>query len=268
MRAKLYAMAHSHPAVAARLMLEHKRIEHEVWNILPGLHPLVLRAAGFPEHTIPALRMGDERIVGTLRISRALDELVPERPLFPADPDARRAVEAAERFGHDELQPLPRRVFRWAALHSNAVRAWMARDVVGMPAPTLAGWAYTPVIAYFARIVGADDAAVRADLRQLPALLDRVDALIAGGVIGGDERNAADYQVLSSVRLLLVHEELRPIVARWHCADAALELIPAYPGPVPAALPTEWLPPLTSARPSPARPADPRGRTVPGAAPA
>ena len=71
-------------------------------------------------------------------------------------------MEAAERFGHDELQPLARRVFRLAALHSNAVRAWMAREVVGIPAPTLAAWAYKPVIAYFARVANADDATVRA----------------------------------------------------------------------------------------------------------
>jgi glutathione S-transferase len=252
MTAKLYGMAHSHPAVAVRLMLEHKRIEHEVWNILPGLHPLAVRAAGFPGRTVPALRLGDERIQGTLEISRALDERYPERPLFPVDPDARRAVEEAERFGHDELQALARRVFRWAALRSNAVRAWMARDVVGMPAPVLAGWAYKPVIVYFARIVGADDATVRDDLRRLPALLDRVDGLLADGVIGGAQRNAADYQLLASVRLLLVHEDLRPIVTRWRCAQEALELIPAYPEPVPAALPTEWLPvaePRGSGRP-------------------
>lgn len=242
MTAKLYAMAHSHPAVAARLMLEHKRIEHKVWNLLPGLHPLVVRAAGFRGGTVPALRIGDSRIQGSLRISRALDELEHERPLFPTDPSERCAVEEAERFGHDELQPLARRVFRWAALRSNAVRAWMAREVVGIPAPNLAGWVYKPVIAYFARIVDADDATVRADLRRLPDLLDRVDALIAEGVIGGTEANAADYQILSSVRLLLVHEDLRPIVERWGCAGAALRLIPDYPEPVPAALPVEWLP--------------------------
>ena len=44
MTAKLYAMAHSHPAIAVRLMLEHKGIDAEVWNILPGLHPIAEQA--------------------------------------------------------------------------------------------------------------------------------------------------------------------------------------------------------------------------------
>jgi glutathione S-transferase len=239
---KLYAMAHSHPAIAVRLMLEHKGIEAEVRDILPGLHPIVVRAAGFPGRTVPALRIDGERIQGTLAISRRLDEILPDPPLFPADPDGRAAVEAAERWGHDGLQALVRRVFRYAALTSNPIRAWMADEVVGMPFPRLAGLAYKPVIAYFARIVGATGETVRRDLEQLPALLDRCDELLAAGTIGGERPNAADFQILSSIRLLLCHTELRALVERWSCAGAARELIPSYPGPIPAALPPEWLP--------------------------
>lgn len=235
-------MAHSHPAIAVRLMLEHKGIQAEVWNILPGLHPIVVRAAGFPGRTVPALRIDGERIQGTLDISRRLDEIKPDPPLFPSDPDSRIAVEAAERWGHDILQALVRRVFRYAALRSNPIRAWMADELVGMPLPRLAGFAYKPLIVYFARIVGATSDAVRRDLEQLPALLDRCDELLAAGTIGGEQPNAADFQILSSICLLHSHSELRAIVERWRCARAALDLIPACPGPIPVALPPEWLP--------------------------
>jgi glutathione S-transferase len=240
--AKLYAMAHSHPAIAVRLMLDRKGIKAEVWNILPGLHPIVVRAAGFPGRTVPALRIDGERIQGTLDISRRLDGIQPDPPLFPHDPDERTAVEDAERWGHDVLQALARRVFRYAALTSNPIRAWMAGEVVGMPFPRVAGLAYKPVIVYFAHIVGASGDAVRRDLEQLPALLDRCDELLAAGTIGGEQPNAADFQILTSIRLLLCHTELRPIVERWRCARAALELVPAYPGPIPTALPRRWLP--------------------------
>lgn len=242
MNAKLYGMAHSHPSIAARRMLEHKGIPHEVRNILPGLHPIVVRLALFRHRTVPALRIDGLKIQGTLNISRVLDAIAPARPLFPADRDQRRAVMEAEQFGHDELQPLGRRAFRWAALRSNAVRAWMAREVIGMPAPTLMGWLYKPVIVYFASIENADDATVHSDLQRLPDLLDQVDAFLDQGVIGGAEANAADYQILSSVRLLLVHEDLRPVVEKWRCARAAYALIPDYPEPVPAAFPSDWLP--------------------------
>lgn len=239
--AKLYALRHSHPVVAARLMLERKGVEPEVREILPGLHPIVVRAAGFPERTVPALRVDGRRIQGTLAISRSLDELFPVSPLFPADPERRAAVEAAERWGHDELQELARRVFRFAAMRSNAVRAWMAGEVVGMPLPRLMALVYKPVIVYFARIVDATGDVVQRDLERLPGLLDRADELIADGIIGGEEPNAADYQVLCSIRLLLCHAELRPLLEHRRCAQEALRLAPDYPGPVPAALPREWL---------------------------
>jgi glutathione S-transferase len=127
-------------------------------------------------------------------------------------------------------------------LTSNPIRAWMAGEVVGMPFPRLAGLAYKPVIVYFAHIVDATGNAVRRDLEQLPALLDHCDELLAAGTIGGAQPYAADFQILSSIRLLLCHVELRPIVERWRCSQAARELIPAYPGPIPAALPLDWLP--------------------------
>jgi glutathione S-transferase len=62
-----------------------------------------------------------------MAISRALDELIHKRPLFPHDPGTRGAVEEAERWGHDELQPLPRRIFRWAVVDDPSLRRWVAR---------------------------------------------------------------------------------------------------------------------------------------------
>lgn len=110
-----------------------------------------------------------------------------------------------------------------------------------------------PVTSCFRRIVYKFDAAqVRADPAHLSALLDRVDESIADGTIGGEAPNAADLQVLTSIRLLMAHEDLRPVVAPRQCGRAALWLIPDYPRPgpdalpgVPAAFPSEWLPDRT-----------------------
>ena len=41
-----------------------------------------------------------------------------------------------------------------------------------------------------------------------PGVLDHVDSLIADGTIGGEAPNAADFQILSSVRVLLEFEDL------------------------------------------------------------
>jgi glutathione S-transferase len=256
-QAKLYGMVHSHPVLTARLMLERCGVEVHAVDIVPGLHPPVVRVAGFRGWTVPAVLIDGRHVQGTLAISRELDRRFPEAGLFPRDGDAREAVQAAERWGHDELQPLARRVFRWAGAHSNAVRAWMAREVVGLPAPQAFGMAFAPAMAFYARRVsGADDATVRADLARLPELLDHADGLLEDGTIGGSPPNAADLQIASSLRLLLAHADLRPRLEAWRSAQATLALLPGFPRPgpgalppVPAALPVAWLPDRAPATP-------------------
>jgi glutathione S-transferase len=243
-------MKHSHPVLAARMALELTGIEFQAHDLLPGLHGVIVRAKRFPGWTVPALRLDGRRVQGTLAIARELDRLEPEAGLFPRDPEHRRVVQQAERFGHDELQPLARRVFRWAGIRDNAIREWMARYVVGVPAPALAGYAFKPVMILYGRCISkASDAQVRDDLARLPALLDHADALIDTGVIGAAAPNAADLQILTSVRLLLAQDDLRPAIAGRPCGQAALRLIPDYPRtgpdalpPIPAVLPEEWLP--------------------------
>ncbi|HEX8205536.1 MAG TPA: glutathione S-transferase N-terminal domain-containing protein, partial [Solirubrobacteraceae bacterium] len=64
MRARLYGMAISHPANAARLMLEHKGIEHQLVKVPPGAQAVRIRLAGFRGGTVPALVRGTRRALG------------------------------------------------------------------------------------------------------------------------------------------------------------------------------------------------------------
>jgi glutathione S-transferase len=260
--ARLYGLGHSHPVLAARLALELSEIQFEHRDLFPGLHGIVVRAKGFAGWTVPALVLEGRKVQGSLAIARELHRVAPDAGLFPRNHERRRLVEQAERFGHDELQPMARRVFRWAAAHDNAVRAWMARYVIHAPAPTLIGCAFQPATVYFSRVISnATDAQTRADLARLPELMDRVDALLEQGTIGRAAPNAADLQIFSSIRLLIAHEDLRAAIAPRPCGKAALQLIPDYPRsgpdalpPIPAALPPEWLPaawpPADSRRPA------------------
>jgi glutathione S-transferase len=157
---------------------------------------------------------------------------VPEPPLFGADPVARARIEAAEECGEAELQPLPRRIFRYCLVHDSGLRRWAATEVVG--APSAAGGLLRPLGERLARRSGADGEAVRADLAALPALLDRTDALIAEGTIGGEPSNAADFQVFASIRVLLEFDgSLGRLVAGRPCADAARRVYPSWLGPIP-----------------------------------
>ncbi len=242
MPATLYAVHSSHSAHAARLMLEHKGIEHRVVNLVPGTHAALLRPLGFRRGTVPALRLDGRRVQGTRAISRALEQARPEPPLFPADPGKRIRVEEAERWGDRTLQLVPRRLAAWINVRRAELRAKLTREA-GVPAPHLIAWTGWPVAWYFAHKVGANDTeSVRRMVGRLPAMLDHVEELLDEGTIGGEQRNAADFQIGASVRLLMTFEDLAPAMDGRKAARFAIELMPDYPTGVPAGLvPQEWL---------------------------
>jgi glutathione S-transferase len=238
----LYSVHTSHPSHAARLMLEHKGIEHRVVQLVPGTHAAVLRPLGFRAGTVPALKLDGRRVQGSLAIARALEEARLRPPLVPADPRARARVEDAERWGDEVLQHAPRRLGNWVFAHRPEMRTRLAREA-GLPAARMVGLAAWPVTWFFARKHGAGDTArVRRTVETLPALLDHVDALLAAGTIGGAERNAADFQIGTSVRLLMTFGDLAHAFEGRPAARFATELMPTYPTGVPAGhVPQEWV---------------------------
>ena len=242
MKAAVYAVAASHPVKAALLMLDYKGIEWKRVDLANVIDRPLLRAMGFPGPTVPAIKIDGRKIQTSRAISRALDELVPEPTLFPADPDRRAAVEAAEKWGDEVLQPVPRRL-AWNALgrDRSGLRSFIEGPIMGLP-PGLAAATAAPLIYGSAKVNKATDDAVRADLMSLPALIDQVDDLIANGVIGGATPNAADFQIFASVRLLTTYDDLRPLLDGRPAAEHALRVVPNFPGRFPPVFPAEWLP--------------------------
>jgi glutathione S-transferase len=236
----LYGTPPSPPSHSARLMLERKGLDHRVVWLLPGLWPVLLRTRGFRGGTVPAMRVDGRRLQGSRTISRALEELKPDPPLFPTDPDRRLAVEEAERWGDEVLQDVPRRIVRWISVHRPEARVMIAREV-GIPLPRFAAWVNAPAARHLARKVDADAQIERA-IAQVPEVLDHVDALISEGAIGGDEPNAADFQIATSVRALLTVQDLAPATQGRPAADLAMRLLPELGNDFPAGmLPGEWL---------------------------
>src|SRR5918999_5253519 len=234
MRARLYGVSFSYPSRAAQLMLRHKGIEHDWVKVAPGAHPFRLRLAGFRGGTVPALRLDGRRVVGSRRISRLLDEVKPEPPLFPADPARRRAVEEAEEWGETVLQPIPRRLFRWAIRHDPDTRVRLAR-ALGSSRPNLVGHLMAPVAAFYARREDARSSErVRADWTALPGHLDHIEQLIADGVIGTPEPNAADFQIATTLRAMLAFEDYEPLLSGRPIEQLARRILPEYPYRVPS----------------------------------
>jgi glutathione S-transferase len=242
----LYVIPGSHPSRTARLMLARKGIEYKRRDLIPVVSKGVLRIAGFRGVTVPALKIDGEKVQGSKEIARALDRIRPDPPLFPADPAARAEVEAAEAFGDVELQQTARRLL-WNGLRRDKepLRSYSAGAKLGVPVGVAVKTA-APIVAMSARSNEADDEHLRSDIAALPGMLQRIDDWIAAGVLGSDEPNAADYQIATSVRLMMTIDDLNAYIAARPAGELAMRIDPDYPGRQPPILPPEMLAPLAA----------------------
>ncbi len=240
---KLYGFTGSNSVYTGRLMLEHKAVEYDFVKLPPAAHAMILLARGFPTTGAPALKIGDRRVQGTRWIARALDELCPDKPLFPADPERRLAVEYAERWG-EELQNATRRIFYCAGRRDMA--AFMSVLGAGRgPVKRSMIRLFAPVIMRLASGVHrATDEAGREDVALLPERLDQIDRWIAEGLLDGEELNAADFQIAVNVSAMLLSEDLAPFIEGRPAAALARRVAPDYAGHLGPILPDEWMEPL------------------------
>jgi glutathione S-transferase len=229
---RLYVIPGSHACRAAMLMLEHKRVPYRRVDVPTLLHPLAARLHGFDaggqtriagtRRTLP-IRMGDRfgtvpglaangrRVSTNHQIARFLDDRHPEPPLFPADPEQRRAVEEAERWGNEEFQMAARRILGGAVIRDPAAFSRLAAD--GRMGYLLyrRRLARRVIIPYLiARVFAVDESTDRDVLPELPAMLDRIDAWISDGVLGGEQLNAADFMIAPSLALILYRPDASP----------------------------------------------------------
>ena len=243
-KVKLYGFMGSNSVYTGRLMLEHKGIAYTFVKLPPAAHALILLVRGFPTTGAPALKIDGVCVQGTRWIARALDELYPDAPrLFPADPDARRAVQDAERWG-EELQNATRRIFYCAGRRDKA--AFMSVLAVGRgPIKRMALRMMAPAIIKLASGVHrATDDAGREDVELLPERLDQIDAWIAEGLLDGPELNAADFQIAVNVSGMLLFEDLAPFIEGRPAHQLARRVAPDYAGHVGPVVPEEWMAPL------------------------
>lgn len=234
MRLKLYVVHGSHPCAAVEKALSLKRLPYSLVEYPPPVHAAV-QPLIFGGRTVPGLRIDGEKVQGSRPIMRRLDQLAPDPPLYPADHDARIRVEEAERWGDEVFQPVGRELI-WMGMLNNPGAMASYNEHAKLSLPASAVRAVAPVIARIAVRVNRTSAeVVRRDLEALPGQLDRIDAWIADGTIGDPGRpNAADLQILSTIRLLLTLADVRPLIEPRPCASLARELFADADGELPA----------------------------------
>jgi glutathione S-transferase len=223
MEAKLYVILGSHACRTAMLMLEHKEIPYERVELPTGLHPFALRLRGVAGNpapfrklddrphrmigmadrygTVPTLLVDGRQVKTNREIARCLEELGPDPPLFPSEPELRHAVEEAERWGDEVFQMIARRLTLAAGLHGRD--ALFNRGDDGRLGPLL--WRQQNVRLVGTRLIAVLFGAKRAEpemLVTLPGHLDRIDRWVEAGVLSGEELNAADFMIAPSIALL------------------------------------------------------------------
>jgi glutathione S-transferase len=231
------------------LMLEHKEVAYRRVDIVTLLHPLVVRLHGFDAGgqtrtaggrrtlalrlgdrfgTVPALAANGHRISTNYGIARFLDERHPQPPLFPADPEHRAAVEEAERWANETLQMAARRIPGAAVVRDPEEFSRSSGDGrLGylLYKRALARRLIVPSI--LRGIFAAGPAAERGLLAALPPMLDRIDAWIADGTLGGARLNAADFMVAPSLALILYRPDVEPMFEGRPALELVDRLLPA-----------------------------------------
>jgi glutathione S-transferase len=241
--AKLYVIAASHPCAAVEAGLTLKRLPYRQVELMAGYHHIHQRLR-FGARSVPAIRFADgEKVLGSRAILHRLEERVPDPSLLPADPERRRAVEEAERWGEQLLQDVVRRI-EIVALMRNDEALLAQAEASKLPTPKPFVRLVGPIaLRVEANIHGASEASAQTDLAALPDLLDKVDSLLAGGVIGGESPNVADLQIGSSVRVLSNFGDLAPLLSGRPAQTLAERFFPDFPGHFPkGSLPSAWVP--------------------------
>ncbi len=235
-QAKLYGFDLSHPTQMVRLMLEQKGIEYRLVEIPVGMHNVVIHLYGFRGSTVPALRLADgSRAQTTRAIARKLDMVVPEPKLVGEGAEWAQA----EQWADEVFQNIPRRLLRRMAARSVAVRREIAH-ASPLPLPDAQARITGPVASLLARVAGASEEHIEADLRAFPETMDEVDALLTGGVARTDPPDALALQLILTTKTLWRYPQLRPILEGRPSTKLAQEVDVPLTGEIGEPLPPEW----------------------------
>jgi glutathione S-transferase len=248
MEATLYVILGSHACRTGMLLLEHKGIPYRTVNLPTGLHPTALRILGFSANeasfrrvdgetnrmlasankmgTVPALRIDGQKVKTNHNIARFLDQLQPDPPLFPAEPEQRAEVEEAEAWGDDVFQMTVRRLGLAAVCRDRAAAGQAGSGRLG---PVL--WrsktmrrAGSRMIARTVFVTGPE--AEQRLMNELPAMLDRIDAWIEAGVLNGEQLYAADLMIAPCLALLTYSPDARVEIERRPSLGLVDRLLP------------------------------------------
>jgi glutathione S-transferase len=240
MTIRLYVVHNSHPCTAVAKALELKGLEFKILEWPPPMHKL-MQLAMFGSATVPAITIDGEKVLGSRKIFHRLDQLQADPPLYPVDNAGHRAaVESADRWGDEVFQQVLRDLLWAGVAHDPSLLVAYSRGShLPLPGPVIKLVAPS-IVEVQRRLNRTGDKKAAARMRELPRQIAKIDQWIHRGTIGDPAHpNAADLQILSTVRLLDSLADVRPHFAHSRAPELANQL---FGGPVDAELPAGLLP--------------------------
>jgi glutathione S-transferase len=239
MPARVYVVHGSHPCATVEKAFAIKGIPFKLVEIPPAAHAAVMRVV-FGGRTVPSVKFEDGlKVQGTREILRELETRVPDPPLYVGND-----VEEVERWGEEVFQPIARTMM-WATLSRHPRAMYDYQEGQKNPKlPMAAVLATAPLLTAVERKLNAvTDERVRRELQELPGHLDRIDAWIEDGTLGGERPNAADLQIAPTIRLLATSGDIRPLIEGRPSERFATQYLDPIPASTPQGiLPPEWIP--------------------------
>lgn len=237
-RLVLHSVPFSHPVLAVSTALDRLGYEYETVELVTGQQAEeVEKVYGDGRRTVPGLLVDDEPVHGTSTIFARLDALNPDAGLYPAAV-AEQIREIEPRLAEDVQ--MSARVLVFGAMHFRPESMGTFAGIEQLD-PGGVDFAIKSMRAAW-RYLGITAERAHATLQELPGQLDAVDALLDAGAIGGDQPTAADFQLGSSLHLLVQIGDVRPLVEERPAARL-LSLFEPGKGSVSAgAFPPGWVP--------------------------
>jgi glutathione S-transferase len=234
----LHVVPFSHPCLAVSAALDRLGHEYETVELVTGQQgDEVEKVYGEGCRTVPGLLVDEDPVHGTAAIFARLDALHPDAGLYPeAVAEQIRELEPALA---EDIQ-MSARVLVFGAMHFRPESMGTFAGVAQLD-PGGVDFAIKSMRAAW-RYLGITAERVHATLQALPAQLDAVDALLEAGAVGGEQPTAADFQLGSSLHLLVQIGDVRPLVEERPAAQL-LSLFEPGKGDVSAgAFPPGWVP--------------------------
>ncbi|MGI9020143.1 MAG: glutathione S-transferase family protein [Solirubrobacterales bacterium] len=187
----------SHYNEKARWALAYKGIEHERRAPVPGAHMVVaLALTRGRSATFPVLQLGGRTYGESTDIIAALEELVPDPPLYPDDPARRARALELEDFFDEELGPHIRLYAYNELLREPEAFERVAEKLAPAPLRRFAGPMAAALVKVRFRV--SDEGRARVAKEKVLAALDRLEGELGGSsYLVGDAFSVADLTAAS-----------------------------------------------------------------------